>query len=47
MSLAEYNKIVTKCRELNINASINTLNSLIHRGITFDFLINNLECFCK
>jgi hypothetical protein len=46
MSLAEYNKIITKCRELNINANINTLNSLICRGISFDFLINNLECLC-
>lgn len=46
MSRQEYINIIFKAKENNLNVKIQKLNNDIQRGVGYEFIVNNLECYC-
>ena len=46
MSRQEYSNIILKAKENNLNVNIQKLNNDIQRGVGYEFIVNNLECYC-
>ena len=46
MSKQEYSNIIKQAKENNINVKIQKINNDIQRGVGYEFIVNNLECYC-
>ena len=46
MSRQEYSNIIKQAKENNINVKIQKINNDIQRGVGYEFIVNNLECYC-
>lgn len=46
MSRQEYSNIIIKAKENNLNVKILKIINDIQRGVGYEFIVNNLECYC-
>ena len=46
MSRQEYSNIIVTAKENNLNVKILKIINDIQRGVGYEFIVNNLECYC-